>query len=180
MLEDDADPGLTHHGINILIKRTNYRKIKICGIVRFGWLSLMYFLGHLDFVDEHNVNNIADLLCKVKGFLKNEIVTKMWGKKEKLLLNLVIEKKSSRNLGPWGWQPGLRFSLLCFGFLILINQTPAAGETLWFPFLFGISFWGSFPTSAEMVLLWAFPNTCFLSAWNRLYWWDRLISVDFL
>lgn len=29
MLEDDADPGLTHHGINILIKRTNYRKIKI-------------------------------------------------------------------------------------------------------------------------------------------------------
>lgn len=53
----------------------------------------MYFLGHLDFVDEHNVNNIADLLCKVKGFLKNEIVTKMWGKKEKLLLNLVIEKK---------------------------------------------------------------------------------------
>lgn len=63
----------------------------------------MYFLGHLDFVDEHSVNNTADLLCKVKGFLKrNEIVNKMWEKKERLLLNLAIEKKSSRNLGPWG------------------------------------------------------------------------------
>lgn len=38
----------------------------------------MYFIEHLDFVDEHSVNNTADLLCKVKGFLKrNEIVNKM-------------------------------------------------------------------------------------------------------
>lgn len=33
MLEDNADPGLTHHGINILIKRTDYRKIKISVVV---------------------------------------------------------------------------------------------------------------------------------------------------
>lgn len=39
----------------------------------------MYFIGHLDFVDEHSVNNTADLLCKAKGFLKrNEVVNKMW------------------------------------------------------------------------------------------------------
>lgn len=63
----------------------------------------MYLLAHLDFVDEHSVNNTADLLCKVKGFLKrNEIVNKMLGNKEILLLNLAIEKKSSRKLGPWG------------------------------------------------------------------------------
>lgn len=24
------------------------------------------------------------------------------------------------------------------------------------------------------------PNTCFLSAWNRLYWWEMLIMVDFV
>lgn len=39
----------------------------------------MYFLGHLDFFDQENVNNTVDLLCKAKGFLKrNEILNKMW------------------------------------------------------------------------------------------------------